>query len=148
MKVILRADIDKLGSMGDVVVVKNGYARNFLIPQGIAYFATDGAANKIEQEKKRYMIKMVQEKKYAEELSQKFADMQVTIAMKVGDEGKLFGSVTTQMISSELSLHGYKIDKKDIAITDQIKSLGVFTVKVKLHSEVSASLRVWVISEE
>ncbi len=148
MKVILRTDVDNLGSMGDVIVVKNGYARNYLIPQSMAYFASGGAANKIEQEKKRYMIKMVQEKKYAEEMSQKFADMQVSIAMKVGDEGKLFGSVTSQMISTELVLHGYKIDKKDISIDEQIKSLGVFKVKVKLHAEVSASLRVWVISEE
>lgn len=148
MKVILRQDIDNLGSMGEIVTVKNGYARNFLIPKEMAYFATDKAVNLVEQEKETYMVKMAKEKELAEQLAEKFNDLQVTIAMKVGEEGKLFGSVTTQMISNELSILGYEIDKKDIQIPDAIKTLGVFTVKVKLHNEVNAPLKVWVISEE
>jgi large subunit ribosomal protein L9 len=84
----------------------------------------------------------------AEKLAEKFDELQVTIAMKVGEEGKLYGSVTTQMIAHELSIQGYQVDKRDISIPDQIKTLGVFQVKIKLHPEVQANLRVWVISEE
>jgi large subunit ribosomal protein L9 len=148
MRIILRQDIETLGNIGDIVNVKPGYARNYLIPNQMAYFATEGAINKIEQEKKQYLVKMAEVKSTAEKLAEKFDELQVTIAMKVGEEGKLYGSVTTQMISSELALQGYEIDKRDITIVDPIKTLGVFQVKVKLHPEVAANLRVWVISEE
>lgn len=148
MRIILRQDIETLGNIGDIVNVKPGYARNYLIPNQMAYFATQGAINKIEQEKKQYLVKMAEVKSTAEKLAEKFDELQVTIAMKVGEEGKLYGSVTTQMISNELALQGYEIDKRDITIVDPIKTLGVFQVKVKLHPEVPANLRVWVISEE
>ncbi len=148
MRIILRQDIETLGNIGEIVNVKPGYARNYLIPNQMAYFATDGAINKIEQEKKQYLVKMAEVKGQAEKLAEKFEQIQVTVAMKVGEEGKLYGSVTTQMISNELSLQGYDVDKRDISIVDAIKTLGVFQVKVKLHHEVSANLRVWVISEE
>ena len=148
MRIILRQDIEALGNIGEIVNVKPGYARNYLIPNQMAYFATDGAINKIEQEKKQYLVKMAEVKGQAEKLAEKFEQIQVTVAMKVGEEGKLYGSVTTQMISNELSLQGYDVDKRDITIVDAIKTLGVFQVKVKLHHEVSANLRVWVISEE
>jgi large subunit ribosomal protein L9 len=148
MRIILRQDIETLGNIGEIVNVKPGYARNYLIPNQMAYFATDGAINKIEQEKKQYLVKMAEVKGQAEKLAEKFEQIQVTVAMKVGEEGKLYGSVTTQMISNELSLQGYDVDKRDITIVDAIKTLGVFQVKVKLHHEVSANLRVWVISEE
>lgn len=148
MRIILRQDIDTLGNIGDIVNVKPGYARNYLIPNQMAYFATQGAINKIEQEKKQYQIKMSEVKADAEKLAEKFDELQVTIAMKVGEEGKLYGSVTTQMIAHELSIQGYQVDKRDITIPDQIKTLGVFQVKIKLHPEVQANLRVWVISEE
>jgi large subunit ribosomal protein L9 len=148
MRIILRQDVETLGNIGEIVNVKPGYARNYLIPNQMAYFATDGAINKIEQEKKQYLVKMAEVKGQAEKLAEKFEQIQVTVAMKVGEEGKLYGSVTTQMISNELSLQGYDVDKRDITIVDAIKTLGVFQVKVKLHHEVSANLRVWVISEE
>ncbi len=148
MRIILRQDIETLGNIGDIVNVKPGYARNYLIPNQMAYFATQGAINKIEQEKKQYQIKMSEVKADAEKLAEKFDELQVTIAMKVGEEGKLYGSVTTQMIAHELSIQGYQVDKRDISIPDQIKTLGVFQVKIKLHPEVQANLRVWVISEE
>jgi large subunit ribosomal protein L9 len=148
MRIILRQDIESLGNIGEIVNVKPGYARNYLIPQQFAYFATKGAVNKIEQEKKQYLVKMAEVKSTAERLAVSFEELQVTIAMKVGEEGKLYGSVTTQMIAHELSIQGYDIDKRDITIVDQIRTLGVFQVKVKLHPEVQANLRVWVISEE
>lgn len=148
MRIILRQDVENLGTMGEVVTVKDGYARNFLIPNQMAYYASPSAVEKIEKEKEIYMQKKAEEKSAAELLANKFNDLQVTIANKVGEEGKLFGSVTTQMIADELKLQGYDIDKRDITITDPIKTLGVFQVKVKLHTDVEATLRVWVISEE
>jgi len=148
MEIILREDIESLGSIGDVLKVKDGYARNYLIPQGKAYFSSSAYRKRIEAEKKQYLIKMAHLKESAEKLSESFAELQVTIAMKVGDEGRLFGSVTSQMISSELLIMGHNIDKRDVIITDPIKTLGIFSIKVKLHPEVTTSLKVWVISEE
>lgn len=148
MRIILRQDVEALGTIGEIVNVKPGYARNYLIPNQMAYFATDGAVKKIEQEKKQYLVKMAEIKAVAEKLAETFDQLQVTVAMKVGEEGKLYGSVTTQMVANELALQGYEIDKRDITIVEPIKTLGVFQVKVKLHHEVTANLRVWVISEE
>jgi large subunit ribosomal protein L9 len=148
MKVILRRDVENLGPMGQVVNVKNGYARNFLIPRSLAYTATPGALKSIEFEKKQYDKRVAKDKANAEVLAAQFADVQVSITMKVGEEGKLYGSVTTQMISTELLAKGHDVDKKNIIIEEPIKSLGVFDVKVKLFQDVYANLKVWVISEE
>jgi large subunit ribosomal protein L9 len=148
MKVILRQDIDNLGEMGDVVDVKNGYARNYLVPREMVYYASEGAMKKLEVEKKQYVKRMAKEKEVAAEIAEKMADLQISIAMKVGEEGRLYGSVTPQMIAQELKLRGFDVDRRDIIIEDPIKSLGVFDVKAKLHPEVSATLKVWVISEE
>ncbi len=148
MKVILRQDVDKLGTMGDIANVKDGYARNYLIPRGFAYLATDGAMKRLEVEKRQYLKRMEEEKGKAEALAEKIVDVQISIAMKVGEEGRLYGSVTPQMIGQELALKGYDIDRRNIVIEDAIKSLGVFDVKVKLHPEVVATLKVWVINED
>ncbi len=148
MKVVLRAPVEKLGEMGDIVTVKSGYARNYLIPRELAYNATSGAMKKLEVEKKLYVRKMAKEKSMAEELAKQLAEMQISIAMKVGEEGKLYGSVTGQMIAQELEVRGFDIDRRNIIIEEPIKSLGVFDVKIKLHPEVMASLKIWVISEE
>ena len=148
MKVILRKDVDKLGSIGDIINVKTGFARNFLIPRNLAYFASDGALKKLEIEKKQYAKVMEQEKTDAQTLSNKLAEIQLSIPMKVGEEGKLYGSVTQQMLADELLVHKVKIDRRNILIEEPIKSLGVFDVKVKLHQDVTSLLKVWVISEE
>ena len=148
MKVILRKNVDNLGDMGEVVTVKDGFARNYLIPRELAYFASEGSIKRLEVEKKQYEKHLALEKVKAEEISSKIADIQVSIAMKVGEEGRLYGSVTPQMIAQELSLRGYDFDKRNIIIEDAIKTLGVFDVKVKLHPEVITTLKVWVISEE
>jgi len=103
---------------------------------------------KLEIEKKRYAKFVEQEKAKAEELAAKFAEIQLSIPMKVGEEGKLYGSVTQQMIADELAVHNINVDKRNIIIDEPIKSLGVFDVKVKLHPDVLATLKVWVISEE
>jgi len=148
MNVILRKDIENLGAMGEVVKVKDGYARNYLIPLQMAYFAAPGALKKLEQEKKHYLKRQEAEKSRAEALADKLGELQVSVAMKVGEEGKLFGSVTHAMIADELKLLGYSIDKRDINIIEPIKSLGIFNVKVKLHSQVQANLKIWVIADE
>jgi large subunit ribosomal protein L9 len=148
MEIILRQEVENLGDMGEVVKVKDGYARNYLIPKGMAYFASESALKKLEREKVHYEKKMAEQKAAAEEVASKFDDLQVTIAMKVGEEGRLFGSVTPQMIAQELSIMGHDIDRKDITIPDAIKSLGIFEVLVKLHRDVTTKLKVWVISNE
>lgn len=148
MKVILRKDVDNLGKMGEVVTVKNGYARNYLIPKELAYFATKHAERQIEVEKIQWAKKQAKEREAAVTIAEKLEEMQISIPMKVGDEGKLYGSVTQQMIAQELSLRGYDIDKRDIVLDEPIKTLGVFNVKVRLHSDVMGHLRIWVISEE
>ncbi len=148
MKVILRQDLDNLGSIGDVVEVKNGYARNFLIPRQYAYYASDAAVKRIQFERKQYDKRQEALKGDAEKLAAKLAEQQVSIPMKVGEEGKLFGAVTAQAIAEQLDLIGHKIDRRDIIIDEPIKSLGVFSVKVKLHKDITAPLKVWVISED
>ncbi|MBS3999257.1 MAG: 50S ribosomal protein L9 [Desulfobulbaceae bacterium] len=148
MRIILRQDILNLGKMGQIVTVKDGYARNYLIPRSYAYFATDSAVKRLEVEKKQRAKKLEHEKVIAEKLASQISDVQVSIAMKVGEEGKLYGSVTPAMIAQELSLRGHDIDRRVIIIEDAIKTLGVFDAKVKLHPEVIATIKVWVISEE
>ncbi len=148
MKVVLRQDVPDLGSIGDVVNVKDGYARNYLIPRGLAYYASPKALKLIEQEKKRYEQRKQQEIANAQELAEQLSTLQITIPMKVGEGGRLFGSVTPQMIAKELELLGYVIDRRSIIIDEPIKSLGIFDVKIRLHPEVIAALKIWVIGEE
>jgi len=148
MKIILRQDVTNLGRMGEIVNVKDGYARNYLIPRELAFFATPGAMKAFEVENKKYLRKLESEKGLAEELAQKLSELQISIPMKVGEEDKLYGSVSPQMIAQELTDKGFEIDKRHILIDEPIKTLGVFDIKVKLHPEVLANLKVWVINED
>ena len=148
MQVILRQNVSNLGEIGEIVTVKNGYARNYLIPRQLAYVATKGAIQALETEKKQYAVKMEKAKANAEVVAGQLADLQISIAMQVGEEGRLFGSVTSQMVADELELRGFNIDKRDVMIDEPIKTLGVFELKVKLHPEITAPLKVWVIAEE
>lgn len=148
MKIILRQDLENIGKMGDLVNVKDGYARNFLIPRQFAYYASDSAIKRLEVEKKQFYKKYEQTKLAAEALAVKISELQVSVSMKVGEEGRLFGTVTPAAIAKELTIHGYEVDRRNITIDEAIKTLGVFTVKVKLHPEVTAPLKVWVISED
>ncbi len=148
MKVILRKDVLTLGRMGEIVVVKDGYGRNYLIPRNFAYYATEGAVKALEIEKKQNAKKVAKEKSSSEILAAKLTEKQVSIAMKVGEEGKLYGSVTPAMIAQELAVLGYDIDKRLVVIDEPIRSLGIFDIKIKLHPEVTATVKVWVINEE
>ncbi len=148
MKVILRRDVEHVGKMGEVVTVSAGYARNYLIPRGLAYVATESALRRLEEEKRQYQRRLERERIQAQELAERLKEVIVTIPMKVGEEGRLFGSVTPQMIAEELQLLGFPIDRRSILIEEPIRSLGAFEVTVRLHPEVTATVKVWVTSDE
>lgn len=148
MKIILRQNVESLGEIGEIVNVKAGYARNYLIPRSLAYVANDSAIRALETEKKQYAVKQEKAKAHAELVAAQLGELQVTIPMQVGEEGRLFGSVTSPMIAQELELRGFHIDRRNIIIEDPIKTLGIFDVKVKLHAEIMANLKIWVIGQE
>ncbi|MCH7972499.1 MAG: 50S ribosomal protein L9 [Bacteroidetes bacterium] len=147
MKVILRKDFETLGKVGEIVNVKDGYARNYLIPKKIVYMALESNIRALEEEKKSLIIKVSQELTTAETLAVELEKVSVTIPVQVGEEEKIFGSVTTQMISDALKEKGFDIDKRKIEMDDQIKALGIYEVNVKLHSTVSTNVKVWVVRE-
>jgi len=147
MKVILRKDFEPLGHVGDVVVVKDGYANNFLIPRKIAYTALKGNMQALEEEKKNLQRKNEQELTIAESLATEIEKVSVTIPVQVGEEDKIFGSVTSQMIADALKEKGFEMDKRKIEIEEPIKTLGIYSVNVKLHPNVSTKIKVWVVRE-
>ena len=147
MKVVLRQAVDRLGQLGEIIEVKDGYARNYLIPQKIAYPATKGYLKALEEEKKQLTRRQEKELHTAEKLAAELEKVSLTIPVKVGEEDRLFGAVTSQSITDALAEKGFQIDKRKIELGDQIKTLGVYTVDVKLHSNVSAKIKVWVVKE-
>lgn len=147
MEVILRKDHEKLGTVGTKVLVKDGYARNYLIPRGLAYEATEGALRALEEEKKQADRRSNKELKTSEKLAQELEKVSITIQMKVGEDEKLFGSVTSQMIGDALKEKGIEIDKRIIDLEEPIKALGIYNVNVKLHQSVTGKVKVWVVRE-
>ena len=148
MKVILTQTIDRLGKIGDVVNVKDGYARNYLFPKNAAKEATPGNMKMLDSLKKEQVLSEAKRLDEAKALAEKIAALSITISAKTGEEEKLFGTVTTEMISVALGNEKINVDKKDIVLDEPIKKLGVYQVGVKVHPEVKASLRVWVVKEE
>ena len=148
MKVILRKNYEQLGKVGEVVEVKNGFARNFLLPRQIAYQATKGNILALQEEKKLFEKKEAKELEAAKALATELEKVSISIAVKVGEEDKIFGSVTNQMIADAISEKGFEIDKRKIEITEQIKALGIYGVQIKLHSNVNAVVKTWVVREE
>ena len=147
MEVILRQAVEKLGHPGDIVTVSPGYARNYLIPRGIAYLATDGNKKRIAQEKARLEAAESERRGAAEELAKKLDEVSITSAARVGEEGKLFGSVTTADIAQQLEAQGYQIEKRQIDLNEPIKALGVYRVPIRLHVDVKPEIKVWVIKQ-
>lgn len=147
MKIILRKEFDQLGHIGDIVEVKEGFARNFLIPRNIAFAAQKGNLRSLEEEKKQLDKKKVKEMHAAEKLASELDKVSITIPVKVGEEDKIFGTVTNQMIADSLKEKGYDIDRRKIEIPEQIKSLGIYSVNVKLHANVTAAVKTWVVRE-
>lgn len=147
MKVILLDNVKGLGKKGDLVKAKDGYARNFLFPKGLAKEATEGNVKQLKEQKKAKKIKKEEEKKEAQKLADKISDLTVKIKSKSGDGGRLFGSVTTKDIASALQKqHSIKVDKRKM-VTENIKSLGTTIVKVKVYSDITADLKVQVVEE-
>ena len=145
MKVILKEDIENLGHMGDVVEVAPGYARNFLIPKKKAFETTAKNLKMIEHQKKLLTDQMKRGTKEAEALAMRINECSVTIPVQVGEEEKLFGSVTNKDIGEALAKEGIEVDKHKILLEKPLKELGIFTVSIKLHPEVTANLKVWIV---
>ncbi|NWF98998.1 MAG: 50S ribosomal protein L9 [Nitrospirae bacterium] len=147
MKVILKDDVKGLGNMGQVVDVSDGYARNFLIPKGIALEANVKNMKALEHQKRIIQEKAKKIMNQAKDLSEKMANLSVVIKAKAGEEEKLFGSVTSMDIAEAFKNQGIDIDKKKIVLEEPIKRLGTYTVNVKLHPEVITTVNVQVIPE-
>jgi large subunit ribosomal protein L9 len=147
MEVILRQAIENLGKPGDVVKVKNGYGRNYLLPHGLAYEATAGNLKRIQQERDRLEAAENTRRMTAQELATKLEQVSLTFSARVGEEGKLFGSVTASDIAQQLEAQGYHVEKRQIDLHEPIKSLGVYRVPIRLHADVKPEVRVWVIKQ-
>jgi large subunit ribosomal protein L9 len=145
MKVILTDEIRGLGTRGDIVAVKDGYARNFLFPKKLAREATPGNLKAIEQEKKKWALLAQEEKAVAQKAADSVKGTKVTIQKRVGDHGQLFGSVTANEIADALEAKGVQVEKRRIELDHPIKTLGVHDVEVRLHREVSAQIQVEVV---
>ena len=147
MEIILRQDYEGLGEAGEIVKVKDGFGRNYLIPKGVAYIATEANKKRHETDLKQQGMRLARDKKAAEELAEKLKNVSCTITVQVGEEDKLFGSVTSLNIVESLLAQGFEIDKRKILLDEPIKSLGIYSVPVKLHSEVEGTVKVWVVKE-
>ena len=148
MKIILTQDFDELGFAGDIIRVSDGYARNFLIPKEIALEANKKNLKFMETQKKKTEVKRLKAKEDAEKISEKIKDTIVTVKQKVGEEGKLYGSVTTMDIAAQLEKQGIDIDRRKITLDKSIKNLGDYDIPIKLHPEVTSFIKLIVEAEE
>ena len=147
MELILLKDVEKLGKRGDLVTVKDGYARNFLLPTGLARPNTPGNVKFVERLKELEKTRLQEELQHANTLAERLASLSCTVRVKVGEEDKLFGAVTAQDIAASLHEEGISIDRRKILLEQPIKSLGIFQIPVRLHTDVTAMLKVWVVKE-
>ena len=145
MKVILRQDVEKLGNKGEIKNVSEGYARNFLLPKNLVFAATEANIKLIEADKKKQALKLEKQKNEFIKLADNIKKVSLTISKQVGEENKMFGAVTSDDIAEALKSEGIEIDKRKIELAEPIKSLGVYSVDIKLHSEVTATVKVWVV---
>lgn len=148
MKLILSQNVDNLGRIGDIVKVKNGYARNFLIPRGLGLVANEG-----NQASLNHQIRLLEKKKAvilgeAKKNAANIEKVSVTVTKQVGEDERIFGSVTTAELEELLSQEGIQISKKDIKLTEEIKKVGVYTAEVKVHPEVTAKFKIWVVAAQ
>lgn len=148
MKVILKEDVEGLGLIGKMVNVSDGYARNYLIPRNLAVPANPKNMKSFEHEKKQIMARAEKVKKSIEEIANRLANITLEIKAKAGDEGKLFGSITTMDIADAISRHGIEIDRRKIMINEAIKRIGTYDISVRLHPEVTARLSLNVKRED
>lgn len=147
VQVILRQVVDDLGDIGEVVDVRPGYARNFLIPQGMAYEATDANQKRFEEERRHILERSARELDRAKAAAERIEGQSVSFTVRAGEEGKLFGSVTASDIAEALGEKGLDVDRHLIRLEEPIKQLGVYKVTVRLHAEVRPEVTVWVVAE-
>jgi large subunit ribosomal protein L9 len=147
IQVILQQDIDKLGKSGELVRVRPGFARNFLLPRQLAVPATTAAVRRIEHEKAVALARAEKAKKQAREVAAKLSSLTITLAQKVGEDGRLFGSVTARDIEHAIKAQGLDVDRKKLRLAEPIKSIGTYEIPVKLVSDVTATLKVEVVAK-
>lgn len=147
MKLILREDVDKLGESGDIVEVRAGYGRNYLIPQGKAMMATEGALKQVERMKEQAEKRAELTVERAQDMAERLETTSVTIPVEVGEEERIHGSVTTQDIADALAERDIDIDKRKITLDQDIKTLGEYTATINLISEIKAQIKVWVVKQ-
>ncbi len=147
MKVILTQDVPGIGAIGDLVTIKDGFGRNYLIPQCKAIPATSQSIGILEHEKRQIKDRLNKAKREAEKLAARIEAISCTIAKAAGEEDRLFGSVTSMDIEASLKLENIEIDKRKILLPEPIKALGIYTISIKLHPEVTAKLKLWVVKE-
>jgi large subunit ribosomal protein L9 len=144
MDIILMENVEKLGQVGDVVKVKNGYARNYLLPRQLGMPATTGNIKRVEREKAQRLAAFEAEKKEAQQKAESLSKVSLTIAVEVNDQEKLYGAVSEAEILEALEAEGQKIDKKSLVLEKPVNDLGIFEIGVKLHPQVIARIRLWV----
>jgi large subunit ribosomal protein L9 len=147
MEVILREHVDNLGRRGEVVKVADGYARNYLLPRKLALLVTAGNRQQIERERAKYDVKEAEEKKIADAMAERLANIDIEIARKVGETEALYGSVTSSDIAAALAAKGFELDRRKLQLAEPLKRIGEFDVPVKLHRDVTAHIKVKVVAE-
>jgi large subunit ribosomal protein L9 len=147
MQIVLLEDVPTLGRAGDTLKVSDGYGRNYLIPRKKAILATDKNIKNLEHQKRQIQQQLGNRKKDAERMAEQIEKLSCTFAKTVGESGKLFGSVTSMEIENYLKENGIDVDRKKILMEEPIKNLGMFTIPIKIHPEVTANLKVWVVQE-
>lgn len=148
MKVILLQEVEKLGTPGDIVVVKSGFGRNYLIPRGLARIATPGIAKMQAELQRQAARKLQQQKGSAQEVARQLEAEALTLQAKVGEDNRIFGTITTQQIAIELAKKGFAIDRRKIEIEGEIKTTGEFSATVSVHPEVDATVKIIVESSD
>ena len=147
MKVILKNDVERLGKTGDVVTVAAGYARNYLLPRGLALEATDRGVEQIAIDRRRDEKTLQKKASDAVAFQTKLEELSLTISKQAGESDKLFGTVTAMEIAEALGKEGHEIDKRKIELEEPIKTLGIYTVPIRLHTDVTAKVKLWVVKE-
>ncbi len=148
IEVLLMDQVEGLGIEGDVVKVADGYARNYLLPKGIATEVTEGKKRQIEKKRMERLATLEKEKSAAEELAKKIEGIECTISAKVGENGTMFGSVGIPQILEKLAEQNLELDRSKIALAAPLHELGVFDVAIKLHPEVTGTLKVWIVEDK
>lgn len=147
MEVILREDVTHLGKAGEIVAVKDGYARNYLIPRGLAYLATAGNKRRIEVERQQRDARLATQRAEATTVAERLAAVSLTFTVRTGEGEKLFGSITAADIAEKLKEQGFAVDKRRIELNEPIKMVGIYKVPVRLEAGVAGEVRVWVVKE-